>query len=543
MLKKLIAVCCVCAVLFSLSSCKKDDGHNRSFVYPIASDPGSLDPQICANDTAGTVINNLFEGLVRLDESGAIIPGVAETVDVSADGLAYTFYLRKDTKWHLIDNFKKILGEDFKDTFETSVTAHDFVFGFRRALSPETNAPNADTLFVIQNAQAVNSGALPATELGVEAVDNHTLRITLGTRCADFLLILTQPICMPCSETFFTATKGKYGLSIDYTLCNGPFYLSKWSADKSMLLRRHVDYCGESVAKPLTVSLYVKPYEAGFQKEVSDGTYDAGPINEADAAQWKNAGRIKSYQNTTWSLCFNTAGNVLGNLNVRLALCRATDYNMFEFPGERARANGLLPGCVRVGDKEYREVAGSAVFPQTDAAQAKDLWEQGLKELELSSAGFTVLCTPENEQPVKRVIQRWQQAFGVSVKVSVNVKELPELKKAVESGNYDAALYPVTVQSASAVLSLTDFLPGAKRNIVGLNSETYSNIVREVISAGTSMSVVEGCRTAETFLLQNAAVYPLYHASQYFALAENAEGIYLCPAGKTVSFMSAVKFD
>ena len=131
-----------------------------------------------------------------------MIPGAAEKMKVSDNGLVYTFRLRSGLKWHLIDNFSGILGETFKESFDASLTSRDFVFGLRRALSPATSSPEASSLYVIKNAeQAVREGRLPVTSLGVAAPDERTLVITLSSPCVDFLSS-RPPVSMPCNEAF-----------------------------------------------------------------------------------------------------------------------------------------------------------------------------------------------------------------------------------------------------------------------------------------------------------------------------------------------------
>lgn len=542
--RKLISLMLTLTFLLALTSCGGSDGTGMSFVYPIPSEPSTLDPQVCSDSAALTAVTNLYEGLVRIGSDGAVIPGAAEKMKVSDNGLVYTFRLRSGLKWHLIDNFSGILGETFKESFDASLTSRDFVFGLRRALSPATSSPEASSLYVIKNAEAVREGRLPVTSLGVAAPDERTLVITLSSPCVDFLSLLAQPVSMPCSEAFFNACKGKYGKGLEYTMCNGPFYLSKWNGGSSLLLKRNPDYVGGSDVLPYSVTLSVYPDESGYVKAVAEGRYDAAFAGAGTAlSSGFNGMNVAEYKNTVYSLCFNCADETLSNLYIRLALCSSFDRSQLGISESFAAASGLLPSCCRTGGESYRERAGSADFVAYNSEKASSYWNTGLTSLGQSSVKLTVLCSSENEKTVLRLLQFWQQSFGISVTVTAQVVEPVDLQKAVAGGNYQIALAPVTASSVSAAASLTEYSPESGKNIFGFFSDAYGNIVHSAFRAGSSSSAAEGCRTAESFLMQNGVVYPFYEISEHLVFAGNVSGIYANPAGTSVCFASAVKKD
>ncbi|MGN1418589.1 MAG: ABC transporter substrate-binding protein, partial [Acutalibacteraceae bacterium] len=225
MTKKIISLfLCTALVLLSFTACGSG-GANERIVTPIDSEPEYLDPQIVSDKGAKNIVLNCFEGLVCYDENGEIVPAAAENYSVSDDGLVYTFDLRQDGQWKVTSAAKKIIGEDKAESFDTRVTAHDFVFALRRALQPETLCPYASSLMNIKNAKKVNSGSVSSKNLGVKASSDYTLVITLERKDSDFLSALTLPACLPCNEEFFELTKGRYGLSADNLIYNGPFYI------------------------------------------------------------------------------------------------------------------------------------------------------------------------------------------------------------------------------------------------------------------------------------------------------------------------------
>ena len=173
--------------------------------------------------------------------------------------------------------FKPILGDNIDKTFDSRVTAADFVFALRRAVAPATGAPEALSLGVIKNAKSIINGKMSSDKLGVQAVGDFELRITLesATDESAFLDLLTKAICMPCNETFFNATKGRYGLDYSTLLCNGPFYLSYWLHDSALTIKNNDDYTGPFPAKPASVSLVIDSDNEQKLTSLLDGTYCA----------------------------------------------------------------------------------------------------------------------------------------------------------------------------------------------------------------------------------------------------------------------------
>ena len=147
-------------------------------------DPTSLDHHKTSTVAEGNLMRDLYEGLVIQNGKAEVVPGVAESWEVSDDGLTYTFNLRPDAKWSNGD----------------PVTANDFVFAYRRIMDPATAAGYANMLFPIKNAEAINKGEMPKEELGVRAVDDRTLEITLNNPTPYFLELLTHQTGYPLHQ-------------------------------------------------------------------------------------------------------------------------------------------------------------------------------------------------------------------------------------------------------------------------------------------------------------------------------------------------------
>ena len=148
----------------------------QEMTFVLNSIPDGLDPTVTNNSFAQYVILNCFEGLVTYDETGSVVPGQAESWDISDDGLTYTFHLRDGLKW----------------SDGTPLTANDFVYSIKHVLTPSTAAQYVSMVTdYVKGAQEFYDGG-SEDELGVKAVDDNTLEITLLQPTSYFIDVLSM---------------------------------------------------------------------------------------------------------------------------------------------------------------------------------------------------------------------------------------------------------------------------------------------------------------------------------------------------------------
>ena len=502
----------VCAALL-LAACGTKETPKR-ISYDLSGKPETIDPQFAVSQSAATIITNTFEGLTRLDSSGQPQAACAERWEVSADGLTYTFLLRDGLTWANGD----------------PLTAHDFVFAIGR-LFGETPAPDAENFMMIENAAEVLDGSLPVSALGLQAPDDRTLIIRLSTPNRSLPLLLASPAAMPCHERFFNEQKGRYGLSPEKTLGNGPFVVESWS-EQSVVLTPNPAYRTPPAIERVTLYLDRGDAIQLFLDGKSDGVLaDFHRLSELSVA----TGEMN--YNQTWVLLFNPGDGCCADIEVRHALLSALDIEAVTslLPSSGIPAQGIIPPDSLLSGLPYRKIAGSSPQPAPSAADPRALLQQALARLGLADVGRLSLLVPDfGSGPA--LGSQMQKCWQESLSSFINMEQLPyeELLSRVQRGDYSLAIAPLLSQGNSTVDFLSRFAQPPFRTdaIAGLLESAQSRVDPQESAADLL--------AAEQLLIDDFLVLPLFYAPTCFVLREGVEGVRYLTASRTVYFADAV---
>lgn len=232
--KLIILALCITFVLPSLAGCKSKKVATQNLIrYDIGAEPKTLDPTLNSAVESGTVIVNAFEGLTKFGEDDKPVAGVAETWDVSPDGLTYTFHLRKNAKW-----------SDGKP-----VTAKDFEYSWKRGMNPDTAAEYANYFYYIKNGEAYNTKKATADKVGVKATDDNTLVVTLENVTPYFLQLTAFPTYAPLRQDIVEANKDTWATKPETYISNGPFKLTEWRPKDKIIFEKNTNYWNASAVK------------------------------------------------------------------------------------------------------------------------------------------------------------------------------------------------------------------------------------------------------------------------------------------------------
>ncbi|MBS6025382.1 MAG: hypothetical protein KIB00_14995 [Paeniclostridium sordellii] len=221
------------------------------------SDIPSLDMSKATDSLSFSVANNVMEGLVRVNNDGEVVEGIAKEWKSSEDKKTWTFYLRKDAVWSNGD----------------PVTAKDFEFGFKRTLNPKTASQYGFIMYDIVGAENYNIGkTTDSNSIGIKAIDNYTLEVKLNRPVNYFDRLMSFPVFFPQNEKFVKEQGDKFGTTEKTTLYNGPFTLTKWKLDDVYIMTKNQEYWDKNTIRLESVNT----------KIVKEGTADVNLYENGD---------------------------------------------------------------------------------------------------------------------------------------------------------------------------------------------------------------------------------------------------------------------
>ncbi len=419
---RLISLLLTVSILFSLTACSKSEDAYIYFELPQA--PINLDPQLAESDAELIIVRNVFEGLLRTDEKGNIVPALAKKYN--KNGLEYTFYLN-DAKW----------------SDGTKVTASDFEFALKRAVDPKTKAPFVSRLFSIKGAQKIYSQNANSQDLGVKALNDTTLKITLTEDDSDFLETLTTSIAMPCNEKFFNSCDGKYGISAETLLYNGSYQMTRWRKDPfGIRLYKSDTYLGDFEAKNAAVFITCETEEDVLER-LEKESIDIAFIDSTSNSHAKSKGLItKSFQNICWVMTIGK--EFTPDMRKAFSLLVGSEIYSDDLPEGYKAATSLYPDALNI------EKIGNTAN-NYDKNTAKKLYLRELKKYEDSKFPTDKLLYFYDNGQIKNVVTdivgHWQS--NLSTFINIESASTPEVLLAQLTDNsYTFAVFPIKADSS-----------------------------------------------------------------------------------------------
>jgi ABC-type oligopeptide transport system substrate-binding subunit len=388
----------------------------------LVADPSTMDVTLRADTYSSSVMRNVMEGLVRLEEKDGqynLVPSGSTGWETSPDGLVWTFHLRP-SKW-----------ED-----GVPVTAQQYVYGIRRAADPKTGSPNSFFLEPLKNFDKVNKGEADLSELGVRAVDDMTLELTLKAPTPMFLSMINETVYFPLREDKISEWSEKYGSEAQYFIANGPFRIESWTHNNSMVLVKNNAYWDAEHVNLEKINIFIMSDETTYYNAFLSGELDFVTAGQKEWVQRfkETDAQYAPYSTATISYAFyNAKDKLFKNVNVRKAFTLAVDredINEMCFGGLRIPTYGWVVPTISVGNTNYRKAAGDIIREMSDQLKAegktpKDLLLQGMKELGLGDdpskleVTFSLAGTSEWFRTLGEYLQQvYKTELGVDLKIS-----------------------------------------------------------------------------------------------------------------------------
>ncbi|MED4586350.1 peptide ABC transporter substrate-binding protein [Brevibacillus choshinensis] len=369
----------------------------------LHSEPPTADPGIAEDSTSGTIVRATFEGLTRAGGDGKVHEAAAESYKVSEDGKTYTFKLR-DAKWSNGD----------------AVTAKDFEFAWKRALDPKTASNYAYQLYYIKNGEAFNKGKAKIEDVGVKAIDDKTLEVTLENPTPFFTELTAFYTYYPVNQKVVEGNE-KWAAEAKTHVGNGPFKLEAWEHKNKLTLAKNDNYWDKDAVKVDKLEFSMVEDENTELSMFDNGELDwAGsptsslPTDAIPAL--KDSGKMKTQPiaGTYWYK-FNTEKAPFNNVKIRKAFTYAIDRQALidnVLQTGQIPATGAVPPSMALNKDGY--------FKDKDLETAKKLLEEGMKEEGLTKMPTVTLSynTSEGHKKIAEAIQdQWKKQLGVDVKI------------------------------------------------------------------------------------------------------------------------------
>lgn len=517
---------------------KKETKAKSEINVALTTDPDNLDASRADDTSKNSVILEVQETLVRFDENGELQPAGAESWDISEDGLVYTFHLR--------DN-KYADGED--------VVAADYVNCMLRTLDPEVGSHDAGTFYVIKGAEEYNTGKIGKEEVGVKAIDDKTLEITLKEAIPYFIQMANTSKLTPIPEE---NTKGDdntaYGSDADKMDYSGPFMIEEWQRGSGITLKKNPNYWDAESVKLEEVNFQLVQEENTRQQMFEQGKLDVlEGIN--DQYYEKVKGNIDSGKTTLVELakpgnsyiCFNNQDpeGIFTNAKIRKAFSLAIDRETYveKVLRKDTPAYGIIPPATNNGDTKFRDNVEEPL--KDNKEEAKALFEEGLAEIGKKAEDITVTFlqgNANNDTKVKSEFfqNQWETTLGVKVKIDT-AADNATFNATVSKGMYQICNTGWGADYNDPMTFMQLYTTGDGNNAPFASNEKYDQLINECKTELDMKVREQKFAEAEQILLsEEASIAPLTYSlsknlvnSQVKGLAFNGAG------GPAIEFKTA----
>ena len=493
--------------------------------------PSSLDSIDISNMSGYGSTGNIFESLYRLGKNGSITPGLAKSTKVSKDGKTYTFTIR-NAKWS--DGSK--------------ITAQDFVYSWKRTVTPATKSQYAYLFSGVKNADEIVAGKKSPSTLGVKAQGEHTFIVTLDKPITYFKKLMTYPLFGPISEKAVKKWGSKYATKAQYMLYSGPFKLTGWTGtnnswqfvknnqywDKKAVHLQKINY---TVNESTTTTLNL------FQEKKLD-------LTQLASEQVKNMKSSSDYTTYPYSitafLVYNfqdsnaTIKKALNNAKIRqaisLSINRKTLVKNVIGDASTVSKTFVPQNLVKDAktDKDFADESTVKNSTSYNKALAQKLWKQGLKETGIKKLSIQLLAS--NDEPNKPISQYLKSALEKNLDgLTVNLSNIPSkvASSRAQSGDFDLYLSGWGADFNDPISHLQIMTNNSGYNYGKYNSSTYNALVNKAQNqdANDTSARWQDMINAEKTIMKDQGITPLYQTVYSYLQNPKVKGIIHNTAG------------
>lgn len=473
----------------------------------------SLDPTLNSEGNSLRMVAYTYEGLYKEGPDGQLVLGAASDVDVSEDGLTWTFTIRDDAYWSNGD----------------PVTAYDFEFSWKRLANPDTGADYAYMLFStnIVNAEAVVNGEADLDSLGIEATDEKTFVVHFTSPCSYFPNLAQQAFFAPINQSYFESQGDQFALSLENTIYNGQYIMTDWEVGGTYLkLEKNPNYyAADEVTTDVLeyrvitdAAQLVMAWESGEIDQI-ELTGDNVELYQNDPAYATAAGDFAYY------LSFNTQVSGLDNVNLRKAISLTIDKQAI---CDYILKDGSIPMYYFVPEEfalnengqTFRESA-NATYLETDQELAKEYWETAKEELGIDTLELNILY-PEGTTTdlIVAEIQSELQNNLEGLTITLSVQPKAQVREECQAGNFEIGYSSWGADYEDPTTYLDLFTATSRYNYGQWQNERYNELYSLIYGeyAADPAQRLQALIEQESLLLEDAAICPIYQSAASYLL-------------------------
>lgn len=476
-----------------------EDCKGKVLAWNVGVDSASFDPANSISADSKSVINNTLEGLMRNTGEGAA-PAMAQQMPeekVNEDGTVTLTYTLREATW----------------SDGQPVTAGDFAFAWKRCADPENQMSNAYLMSVLANYDDIAAGLADIEELGVKAVDDTTLEVTLKQPTAYFNELLCLPAFMPLREDV-AGTDSSWSKDPQRAVANGPFVFAGYTEGKELILKKNDNYWNkDTVAMDYIVARMLDEQMAPVGMAFGDISMTAGTVEQPQAqtdtagntvevpqlAETIEASSVDSNRIVSLVVNANTGNSYLKDAKVRAALSQALDRTAAaQAAGGDAVAKPALSLSTQAGDILSAQPDTQAALEAVEAVEAKD---------EDKSIEIVYLDNEQTQAALETVKSAWE-SLGFSVTLTAQDPQTFTLSRnSLQYSDVLCSVWDADVQDQQ--LYLQPYLSSNMQSGCGYSNPEFDQLMLDAIQ-GEQAQRQSALSDAEKLLLSDAYVMPLY---------------------------------
>ncbi|WP_312119730.1 ABC transporter substrate-binding protein [Kosakonia cowanii] len=471
----------------------------QELVRNNGSEPASLDPHKVESDIEFNIIRDMFDGLLTVKKDGSIEPLLAEKWE-NKNNTVWTFHLRPGITW----------------SDGTAITAKDVVWSWQRLVDPKTASPYASYPgnMHILNAADISQGKKPVDSLGVKAVDDSTLEVTLTQPTASFLPMLAHPSLVPIDQVLVNRFGDKW-TKPEHIVTSGAYKVTDWVVNERIVAERNTRYWNNKATVINKVTYLPISAETAdvnrFKAGEIDITYTI-PVNQFAQIR-KTFGEQVSVepQLATYYYEFNTTKPPFNDPRLRRALNMGLDKDII---ADKVMAQGQRPAWVI----SQPEIGGVKLSPPDYSTWPREKRLAEAKKL-LNEAGFNeahplsfnlLYNTMETHQRIAiAASSMWKKNLGVEAKLQN--QEWKTMLDTMHTGNFDAVRYAWIADYDDAATFLNNFRTGSSENTSKYSNSAYDEALDNAAKAKDVAERGKYYQQAEDILARDVPAIPVYH--------------------------------